>query len=78
MLDPFWQLLQKSQKYCKSECGHISAVWTPKQKKRDTFSSSTLILAIGGGVLGLIIIGLIIYYAVQRGKTKQQALKANN
>ena len=34
---------------------------------------STLILAIGGGVLGLIIIGIIIYYAVQRGKTKLKA-----
>jgi len=31
---------------------------------------SILILGIGGGVLGLIIISLIIYYAVQRGKTK--------
>ena len=38
---------------------------------------TTLILAIGGGILGLLIISLIIYYAVQRGKTKQQALKVN-
>ena len=35
---------------------------------------TTLILAIGGGILGLVIISLIIYYAVQRGKTK---LKTN-
>jgi len=34
---------------------------------------STLILAIGGGVVGLIIIGLIIYYTVQGGKTKLKA-----
>ena len=38
---------------------------------------TTLILAIGGGIFGLVIISLIIYYAVQRGKTKQQALKVN-
>ena len=38
---------------------------------------TTLILAIGGGILGLVIISLIIYYAVQRGKTKQQALKTS-
>ena len=40
-------------------------------------NSITLILAIGGGVLGLIIIGILIHYAVQKGKTKQKALKVN-
>ena len=40
-------------------------------------NSITLILAIGGGVLGLIIIGILIHYAVQKGKTKQKALKVS-
>ena len=48
-----------------------------KTYQANLLNSITLILAIGGGVLGLIIIGILIHYAVQKGKTKQKALKVN-